>query len=126
MSFSYTTGSSAGTRDKLRLVIGDTTAASYVFEDEELDMFLGLENNDIYMTAAQAMRTIAVDAAKRAIFYRVTGFELDRRDPAKRLLEMANAFEKKALTTPFEFESVLEHDISAQGIDRSIYSDTPS
>lgn len=125
MSFSYdpSTGSA---RDKLRLMIADTNASDYIYEDAELDLYLSMESQDPQLAAAKAIRTIAVDKARMAIFYRINGFngfELDRRQVAKDLLEAAKAIEESAKTTPFEFESIMQWWVGADGVDRTSYAD---
>ena len=114
------------TLDQLRLQVSDTTvtAGNYVFEDEELNDFLTRAGSDINMAAAMALRSLAISFAKRAIWYRVNGFEMDRRDPAKHLREMAAALEASARSVPFEYESVPDHYIDNAGQDLSNYPDS--
>lgn len=125
MAFTYD-ASSPGNRDKLRLQIGDTSSTSYTFEDAELDIFLTLTSNDIYLAAARACRALAVNNAKKAIWYRTQGFWMDRRDVAKVLLKMAQDFEAAAKATVFEYESTLEDFVDTAGKDLSSYVDTES
>jgi len=124
MGFTYNPDS-PGDADRLRLQIGDTTSGSgnYAFEDSEILILLSRAGNDIDLAAAKACRSLAVSYARRAIWYRVNGFEMDRRDPAKRLFDMAKAFEETAKSQPFEFESVTEDYVDSAGADRSNYID---
>jgi len=55
MAFTYDVSTSAG---KIRLMIPDTDATNYVFEDAEIDAFLELEE-DTRRAAALALETIA-------------------------------------------------------------------
>ena len=73
MGFTYE-ASNPTNRDKLRLLIGDTNQDEHIFEDEELDIFLNLENNDLNMVAATCCRSIAISQAKQAVAVRTTGW----------------------------------------------------
>jgi hypothetical protein len=124
MAFTYS-ASTAANRDQVRLLIGDTTAATAVFQDEELDIFLALCGGDPRIAAAQALRTIAANESKFAVFYRVIGgFEMDRRSVARELRDTANKLEEAAIAVPFEFESTFDHVIDHAGRDLSNYQDT--
>lgn len=125
MGFSYTT-SSPGARDKVRLLIGDTSSGDYVFEDAELDMFLSLWDQDVQLSAAQALRSLAADKAKMAIYYSVNGFSLNRTAVAEKLMALADVLEKRAVSTPFEYESLVEDLVDEYGRDRGNYPDTES
>lgn len=59
MSFSYDLSTDAG---KVRLLIPDSKASSYLLEDEEIDAFLALETG-VKRAAALALETIASDQA---------------------------------------------------------------
>lgn len=123
MTFSYD-ASMAAAKDQVRLLITDTNSSDPIFSDEEISMLLMMNAQDPQMTAAQAIRTIAVNKAKIAIFYRINGFngfELDRRDAPKLLLSAADAIEKSAMQTPWEIISVLDYAVGHDGIDRSQY-----
>ena len=123
VSFSYNSDS-PGDRDRLRLQIADTTSTGYVFEDSELDIFLSRSGSDINYASAMACRALAVNHAKRAIWYKVNGFMMERKDPAKRFLEMAQEFETAAKAAPFEFESITEDHVDSSGRDLGNYSDS--
>lgn len=130
MAFTYDL-TAPGNLEDLRLQIGDTTSGSgnYVFEDAELNRFLSRASNDINLAAAMACRSLAASHARRAIWYRVNGiqgFEMDRRDPAKRFLEMAKEFEATSKAQPFEYESAVEDYVDSVGEDRSNYIDVAS
>lgn len=126
MSFSYSPGAPSS-RDYLRLIIGDTSATLYVFEDEELDMYLSLPTvgGEVQLAAAQAIRTLAVNQAKQALYYSINGLTMDRRRVAPTLLEAAAQLEKTAISAPWEIESILDHFVDDAGEDLSTYSDSP-
>lgn len=130
MAFTYNLAA-PGDLEDLRLQIGDTTSGTgnYVFEDAEINRFLSRASNDINLAAAMACRALASSHARRAIWYRVNGiqgFEMDRRDPAKRFLEMAKEFEIAAKSVVFEYESLVEDYVDSAGEDRSNYVDVES
>jgi hypothetical protein len=123
VSFSYAPAAPAS-RDHVRLIIGDTNAAAFVFEDEELDMYL-TTFGEIQLAAAQAIRTLAVNQAKQALYYSINGLTMDRRRVAPSLLEAAKQLEDAAFKTPWELESILDHYVTDDGQDLSSYADSP-
>ena len=120
MSFTYDVSTDRG---KTRLLIADTASTSYVFEDDEIDAFITL-GGEVLLAAAMALRSLAADKAKFAIYYVLNGFTMDRREVTKRLLEIADKLESSAEGVPFEYESVLEGFIDSMGQDRSNYMDS--
>lgn len=56
MAFTYDTATNTG---KVRLLIFDTNAAAYVFEDAEIVVLLGLEGGRVKRGAALALETMA-------------------------------------------------------------------
>lgn len=69
MSFTYDLTTDIG---KVRLALGDTTDGSGPrpdgsnFEDEELDTFLVLEDDDVELATARALEVLAIQWASRA------------------------------------------------------------
>lgn len=57
MAFTYTAG--ASNKDDVRLIITDTDVSYYMFEDEEITVFLTLCSSDVLYAAAMALDTIA-------------------------------------------------------------------
>lgn len=60
MAFTYDTSTDVG---KIRLLIFDTNASSYVFEDGELSVFFDLEGDSLKRAAALALETMASNEA---------------------------------------------------------------
>ena len=60
MAFSYDTGTDTG---KIRLLIFDTDATNYVFEDAELSVFYSVEGSSLKRAAALALETMASNEA---------------------------------------------------------------
>ena len=58
MAFSYNLALNSG---KVRLLITDTEAANPIFEDAEINAFLGICGNNILLAAAQALDVMAVN-----------------------------------------------------------------
>ena len=108
---------------RVRLFIADTVSP-FTFNDDEIDAFLALNENDVLMASASALRTLAVNKAKFAVYYSINGFTMDRRNAADKLLALADKYEEQAESAPFEFESVMEYYIDTFGRDVSNYTDT--
>jgi hypothetical protein len=56
MAFTYDLSTNAG---KVRMIVPDNQATSYVFEDDELEALLALESANVRRAAALALETIA-------------------------------------------------------------------
>ena len=50
-------------RGKVRLIITDTDVTSLIFTDAEIDAFLGMHDDVVFLAAAQALDTIASNEA---------------------------------------------------------------
>jgi len=59
------TTTSAGRRDSVRLLIGDTDTDDQQVQDEEIVFFLSRASNKIYLAAALSARAIAAKYARR-------------------------------------------------------------
>ena len=125
MSFSYDQDSPTSAKDKVRLAIGDTNSTYFIFHDGEITGLLAQTDQDVDLAAARALRAIAVNSSKTAIYYQVNGLMMDRRDVTRNLIDLAKQFEEKANSTPFEIEGVVDHEIElGSGEDQSNYSDS--
>ena len=60
LTFTFDVSTNAG---KVRLLIADTDSEHAIFQDDEIDAFLSLENGSIRLAAAQAIDTIATSEA---------------------------------------------------------------
>ncbi len=56
MAFTYAVTTDRG---KVRLLIGDITAADYQFEDDEIDAFLTMANDSLLLAASYALESWA-------------------------------------------------------------------
>lgn len=85
MAITYDLTVNAG---KVRLLIPDTSATAYVFEDEEIDAFLALET-DVRRAAALALETIASSQALTLKVIRILDLQTDGARTAEALLKRA-------------------------------------
>lgn len=61
--FTYDITTDAG---KVRLLVSDTNADLYDFEDDEIDAMLDLANGSVYMAAADLLESLAANRARLA------------------------------------------------------------
>jgi hypothetical protein len=96
MTFTYNPGPSPDPITIMRMLIRDRNAAAPVFQDEELQAYLAVENNIIKLAAANAMDDIASDNALLGSYKTgdksVNGpaVAVDLRDRAKELRRQVN------------------------------------
>ena len=102
MAYTYDP-TAAANKDKVRGLIGDTgtTAATAIFEDREITMYLDIASNNVFKAAALACRACATSRAKDAFRVNIEGgMDLDRKGIAAMYRDMAKDFEKQALSQP--------------------------
>lgn len=87
-------------RGKVRLVITDVDSTNPLFDDDQVDAFLGIEADNVLRAAALALETIAsneslVQKMTRLVDLQTNGPAVakDLRDHAKNLRERADALE---------------------------------
>ena len=93
MSFTYDTSTNIG---KVRLLIRDKDSSNYVFEDEELSLFLDMADGNTYLASAFALRNMATSEAKLVQKYKVGTKSVDKGNKVKTLLELADKYESMA------------------------------
>lgn len=86
MAFNYDLTTSTG---KIRAVIPDSNATSYVFEDAEIDAFYAIEGNSLKRAAALALETIASNEAMVLKVIRLLDISTDGAKVADSLLKRA-------------------------------------
>lgn len=99
MSFSYgaATGDTTNeTRDYVRLMITDTDAGAYVFEDQELDLFLRQAGDSALIAAADALDTIARNEALVGKRIKILDLTTDGPAVAAALMKSAQALRDRA------------------------------
>lgn len=84
------------TRDKLRVILGDTDTDNQRFPDDRLDFFLTERNNNLYHAAADAMDS---EAAKWSVAYdfETDGQVFNRSKVAEACRAMAKQFRARAV-----------------------------
>jgi len=122
MAFTYSVSTDRG---KVRLFCYDIDSTEYVFEDDEIDVFLELNNDSIWLAAANACRVLAVRASDDAFAVKVsTALEIDKKQVSRRYLELAKEYEDKASKLEdgvWEFTDSFAISTSATGRDTSEY-----
>lgn len=97
MAFSYDLATDRG---RVRLLIPDTEAAKAVFQDEEIDAFLGLGGQNVRIAAAHALDTIANNQALVLKVIRNMDLQTDGAAVARALREGAAALRQAAADEP--------------------------
>lgn len=123
MAFTYN-DSLSGDRDKVRLLIGDFTAATAIFNDAELDGILGIDSN-IFRAAAVALRARAATFIEKAIQYSIGAdvrgqLSLDRRGIIKEFERMILSYEARAESPDERFDR-FDFNVDIFGRDASHY-----
>jgi hypothetical protein len=93
MAFSYT-GALDTDLERVRLLIGDTVAASALFQDAEIEYFLG-QHGEAHLAAAAACRAVAASKSKLAQRLKEGDYERDLGGMVKQWLQLADQLEKQ-------------------------------
>lgn len=93
MAFTYSLATDAG---KIRLLIPDNNASAYVFEDDEIDAFLSLENSNPRRATALALETIASNEALTLKVIELLDLKTDGAKTSDALLKRAALLRKQA------------------------------
>lgn len=102
MSFTFNTSNNIG---KVRAIIGDVTESTAVLTDEQIQVYLDLQSNDLFMTAAMALRAMAASKAVVAKLKVAGNYSEDTRSIARLLLDTAKELESSAMMTPADAQS---------------------
>ena len=125
--FTYDTTTSRG---RVRLLIGDTNASDaskQIFDDDEIDAFLSLGDNEVYAASAPACRSLATAAAGSSLVMKAEKLlELDRRSVSAHFRLMVAEFEEKANAGPYEEIDSMAYSVDHFGHDTSEYVGDPS
>lgn len=103
MAFTYDTTSDRG---RVRMVITDRDEANPIFQDDEIDAFLDMNDDSIRLAAASALETIATDQA--LVLKVIVTLDLET-DGAK----VADSLMKRAASLRAQEESVGAFDIAS-------------
>jgi len=102
MSFTFNTVTNIG---KVRVLIGDTTQATALLSDEEINVTLGLTSNDIYLASAISLKSIAANKAAIAKRIKAGNYEEDPKAVVSGLLEIAKNYEERSRMTPADADT---------------------
>lgn len=116
---------SPGTRDKLRVIIGDTNPDAPVFSDEELGVFLTRNSDNLDKSAADACRAIAFSSIKLALVVKLLDTSIDRSKIPDLYLKLAKEFQDRAdkvdYNEPLEWIDSQNYRVDEYGVDTSEY-----
>lgn len=123
MAFTYNDSLSSD-RDKVRLLIGDVTSATAIFNDAELDGVLSLDSN-VFRAAAIALRARAATFIEKAIQYSIGAdvrgqLSVDRRGIVKEFERMILSYEARAESPDERFDR-FDFNVDIFGRDASHY-----
>lgn len=97
MAFTYDVNTKLG---KLRLMLNDVDPDEYIFEDEELSVFLSINSGDLNMAASTGWSIIAGDKSKQAIIQKSGQYSHNLRQVARECREQANLYKQIAQEKP--------------------------
>lgn len=116
--FGYNLSTNVG---KIRALIPDNSATSYVFEDEEIEVFYSLEGSSLKRAAALALETIASNEAMVLKVIRLLDIQTDGAKVADALLKRAALLRKQA--DDEETAADAGFDIAEMVVDQFTYRD---
>lgn len=93
MAFTYVLTTTTG---KVRAMIPDSNASSYVFEDDEIDAFYAIEGSSLKRAAALALETIASNEAMVLKVIRLLDISTDGAKVADSLMKRAEKLRSQA------------------------------
>lgn len=93
MAFSYTLTTNVG---KIRAMIPDNNAATYNFEDDEIEVFYAIEGSSLKRAVALALETIASNEAMVLKVIKLLDVSTDGAKVADALLKRAALLRKQA------------------------------
>ena len=112
MSFSFDTTTNIG---KVRTLINDVSASSFVLSDEEINVFLGIEGNDIYGSASSALDAIIINQQLLSKLIAAGDYKEDNRNVADKLTKISEKYRKLSMSTPADaFAEVAVNDFNYQ------------
>lgn len=115
MSFTFDTTTNIG---KVRTLINDKDSTSFVLTDEEINVFLSLESNDIYNSAAAALEAIIINKQLLSKMIAAGDYKEDTRNVADKLGKTAERYRKAAISRPADaFAEVAVSDFNYREIE---------
>jgi len=102
MAFTYDPTTNLG---KVRNMIGDVTATSYLLEDADINAFLSMTSNDLYKAAALCLYRIAASKALLAKKKTAGNYSEDLSMIAREVREVAKIYETMSQSIPAEAQA---------------------
>ncbi len=97
MAFTYDITTDRG---KVRLLIGDTDAADYHFEDNEIDAFLTMAGGSILTAAGYALEAWASSITDSLLSEKIGDYSYTKKD-AENKLKLAMEYKKQDAEKPY-------------------------
>jgi hypothetical protein len=115
-------------RGRVRLLIRDVTneagptiGTDYIFSDASIDALLDLNDNDVWLAAADGCRARAGEKTDGAIAVDLSGLKVDLKKPPEYWLRLAQVYEKRSGGDVVEYVDSYLHSVSFAGEDESEY-----
>ncbi len=96
MAFTYVLTTDIG---KVRLLIGDTDAADYHFEDAELQAFIDLASGALYLAAAMALEAWAASITDSMTAEKIGDYSYSKKESANKMA-LATRYRMVDASTP--------------------------
>lgn len=88
-------------REKVRLLIADTDdPPNQVYTDAQIDGFIDIADNNIFMAAYYAVLAIATDSTALSKMERIGNYTCDRKSIANNYIALADKYKQTAQETP--------------------------
>lgn len=97
MAFTYAIGTDRG---KVRLLIGDTNAADYQFEDDEIDAFLAMASGSILLAASYALEAWAGALSGGLTSEKIGDYAYTKKDVENKTA-LAKKYREEDASTPY-------------------------
>lgn len=123
MSFTFNTTNNTG---KVRAMIGDAVESTALLTDESIGVYLDLNGNDLYLSAAMALRAMVTILGKAAKREKAGDYEIDTSRSSYDLIALAKTYEEKAISIPAEAqvaEILTDMNYNQVLVDRALNSD---
>lgn len=85
---------------KVRLLVQDSDISDPLFTDAEIDVFLSMYYNDVFMVSSLLLRQIAVSKAMLEKKIKAGNYSEDNTTLAKRLLEISDKYQHMSESIP--------------------------
>jgi hypothetical protein len=126
MSYTYNLSTARG---QVRLFVMDHTDVKvpvrgehYVFNDEEIDVFLDLNSEDVWAAASDACMALSADEIAGALRLKLSGFDIDRSKVPEYWQRLAERYTEKSKAGDIvEYVDSFDDEVSDFGEDETEY-----